>query len=53
LSVIVFDSVFRMSRNAEDVVTLYENLYKYGVDLVFLKEHCIDTDNYNKCGHYS
>ena len=43
---VVFDSVSRMSRNAEDGWTLYESLYNKGINLVFLKEHHIDTDTY-------
>lgn len=43
---LVFDSVSRMSRNAEDGWTLYESLYNKGINLVFLKEHHIDTDTY-------
>jgi len=45
---IVFDSVSRMSRNAEEGITLYEQLYQNGVQLVFLKEHYIDTATYEK-----
>lgn len=41
--VIVFDSVSRMSRNAEEGMQLYETLYKRGIDLVFLKEPYINT----------
>lgn len=43
---IVFDSVSRMSRNAAEGYALYEKLYTQGVDLVFLKEHHIDTATY-------
>lgn len=43
---IVFDSVSRMSRNADDGVNLYFDLFDRGVNLVFLKEHYIDTDTY-------
>lgn len=43
---IVFDSVSRMSRNADDGIMLYMDLYNRGVNLVFLKEHHIDTDTY-------
>lgn len=43
---IVFDSVSRMSRSAEEGVEVYFNLFKKGVKLVFLKEHYIDTDIY-------
>ena len=45
---IVFDSVSRMSRNAEEGIALYEQLYQNGVQLVFLKEHYIDTATYEK-----
>ena len=34
---IIFDSVSRMSRNADDGFVLYEQLYNHGVNLVFLK----------------
>lgn len=44
--VIVFDSVSRMSRNASDGFELYQQLYKAGVDLVFLKEPLINTETY-------
>ena len=43
---IVFDSVSRMSRNAEDGVEVYFDLYDRGVNLVFLKEPHINTDTY-------
>ena len=46
--VVVFDSVSRMSRNAEEGFTLYEDLYHKGIRLVFLKEHHIDTETYKK-----
>ena len=45
---VVFDSVSRMSRNAEEGYALYEKLYRQGVQLVFLKEHHIDTETYKK-----
>ena len=44
----VFDSVSRMSRNAEEGFALYEDLYHKGIRLVFLKEHHIDTETYKK-----
>ena len=44
----VFDSVSRMSRNAEEGFALYEYLYHKGIRLVFLKEHHIDTETYKK-----
>ena len=40
---IIFDSVSRMSRNAEEGYSAYEELYRRGVDLVFLKEPHINT----------
>lgn len=43
---IIFDSVSRMSRNAEEGYTTYENLYNRGVNLVFLKEPLINTDTF-------
>ena len=43
---IVFDSVSRMSRNAEDGVKLYFELYDKGINLVFLKEQYINTEVY-------
>ena len=45
---IIFDSVSRMSRNAEDGFMVYEELFNRGVSLVFLKEHHIDTSTYKK-----
>lgn len=41
--IIVFDSVSRMSRNADEGIETYFELYEKGVQLVFLKEHYIDT----------
>lgn len=46
--VIVFDSVSRMSRNAEDGFKLYEDLYSKNIDLIFLKEPQINTTTYKK-----
>lgn len=43
---VVFDSVSRMSRNAEEGWRLYLELFSKGINLVFLKEHHIDTDVY-------
>lgn len=45
---IVFDSVSRMSRNAEEGFNTYEELYTRGVNLIFLKEKHINTDTYKK-----
>ena len=43
---VVFDSVSRMSRDAEEGFKLYEELYHKGINLVFLKEPHINTDTY-------
>lgn len=43
---IIFDSVSRMSRNADEGVELYMDLFNKGVTLVFLKESYIDTSVY-------
>ncbi len=43
---IVFDSVSRMSRNADEGVEIYFELYEKRIQLVFLKEHYIDTATY-------
>ena len=45
---LVFDSVSRMSRNADDGYNLYEELYNRGVELIFLKEPHINTITYKK-----
>lgn len=45
---IVFDSVSRMSRDAEDGIEIYKKLYSDGVELIFLKERHIDTNTYKK-----
>lgn len=45
---VVFDSVSRMSRNAEEGFKLYQELYDAGIELVFLKERHIDTATYKK-----
>ena len=45
---IVFDSVSRMSRNAETGFQIYQELYDKGVELVFLKEPHINTATYKK-----
>ena len=43
---VVFDSVSRMSRDADDGSATYRDLFARGVELVFLKEHYIDTATY-------
>lgn len=45
---LVFDSVSRMSRDAQEGFCLYQKLYDDGIELVFLKEHHIDTATYRK-----
>ena len=43
---IVFDSVSRMSRNADEGCEMYEELFNKNVNLVFLKEPHINTEVY-------
>ena len=43
---IVFDSVSRMSRNADEGFAQYMEFYKRGVELIFLKEPSINTASY-------
>lgn len=43
---IVFDSVSRMSRNAEEGMMLYRDMFEKDISLVFLKEPHINTDTY-------
>ena len=45
---IIFDSVSRMSRNAEEGCNAYEELYNRGINLIFLKEPHINTDTYKQ-----
>lgn len=45
---IVFDSVSRMSRDAEEGFALYEDLYNKGVELIYIKEPHINTSTYKK-----
>ena len=44
---IIFDSVSRMSRNAEEGYREWLNLYEKGVNLVFLKEPYINTQTFS------
>lgn len=46
--ILVFDSVSRMSRNAEEGFKLYQELYDKGVTLIFLNEPHINTDTFKK-----
>jgi len=43
---IIFDSVSRMSRNAQEGFKTYIELFNRGVNLVFLKERTIDTSTF-------
>lgn len=45
---IIFDSVSRMSRNSEEGTKLYFELFNKGIELIFLKEAYINTENYRK-----
>ena len=45
---IIFDEVSRMSRNAEEGFNLYMELMEKDINLVFLKERHIDTEEYNR-----
>lgn len=45
---IIFDSVSRMSRSASEGTEQYIKLYNKGINLIFLKEHYLDTDVYKK-----
>lgn len=43
---LVFDSVSRMSRNAEEGFEAYQSMFAEGINLVFLKEPHINTNTY-------
>ena len=45
---IVFDEVSRMSRNAEEGIALYRDLYQKGITLEYLKEPQINTETYKQ-----
>lgn len=45
---IVFDSVSRMSRDAVEGFKVYEDLFRRGVSLEFLKEPMVNTEVYRK-----
>ena len=51
--IIVFDSVSRMSRSADEGVTTYFQLKEAGVNLVFLKEGYINTQTYEEASKQS
>ena len=50
---IVFDSVSRMSRSADEGVALYMELFDKGVELVFLKEPQVNTETYRQARNCS
>ena len=43
---IVYDSVSRMSRDADEGFALYKDLFAKGIKLIFLKEPHINTETY-------
>lgn len=43
---IIFDSVSRMSRNAEEGFNMYKELYENGVNLIYINEPYINTSVY-------
>lgn len=45
---IVFDSASRMSRNENEAMQLYEELFNRNVNLIFLKEPHINTDTFRR-----
>ena len=45
---VVFDEASRMSRTESEGCELYEQLFRIGVNLVFLKQPHINTDTYKK-----
>lgn len=45
---VVFDSASRMSRNADEAIKLYEELFNKDIALVFLKEPHINTEVYKR-----
>lgn len=45
---IVFDSVSRMSRSTDEGIETYFELYERDIQLIFLKEHYIDTAVYSE-----
>ena len=50
---VVYDSVSRMSRNAEEGFALYKELYGRNISLVFLKEPHINTDVFREAAKNS
>ena len=50
---VVYDSVSRMSRNAEEGFALYKELYERDIALVFIKEPHINTDIFREAARNS
>ena len=50
---VVYDSVSRMSRNAEEGFALYKELYERDISLVFIKEPHINTDVFREAAKNS
>lgn len=46
--VIIFDSVSRMSRTADEGITVYMELLERGIELRFIKEPAINTETYKQ-----
>lgn len=45
---VIFDSASRMSRNEEEAINLYEQLFNADINLIFLKEPHINSETYKK-----
>lgn len=45
---IIFDDISRMSRSAEEGFADYKHLYNSNVNLIFCKQHHLDTDCFRK-----
>lgn len=43
---LILDAVSRFSRNSEDGFELYKNLYRRGINIIFLKQPQMNTDAY-------
>ena len=50
--IIIFDSVFRMARDAEEGFEEYQKLYAMGIELIFLQEPHINTEVYCQAANY-
>ena len=45
---VIFDEVSRMSRDADEGFKVYEELYRRGVNMIFIKEPHINSETYRK-----